>query len=162
MMALRAETCNKIPPINSFYTGYVNEILIIVVLWWIIKESQSVRFGAKPLEADDQRFFFFLQLNPCSRSPYATSSLTRGGVCPLCILWCIYPLLSGNSASSDFSGQRLGQHVPRETNMHATIEFLLETGCFLCGPCPDVILRTTGAMSWIVSSTSQQATAWAV
>jgi hypothetical protein len=36
---------------------------------------QSVRLGTKPLETHDQRFFF--QLNPCGRSPYVTSSLTR-------------------------------------------------------------------------------------
>jgi hypothetical protein len=38
MMALWAVTYSKIPLINSFYTGYVNEILMIVVLWWITKK----------------------------------------------------------------------------------------------------------------------------
>jgi hypothetical protein len=41
MMALWAETCSKIQPLNSFYTGNVNEILIIVVLWRTIKESKK-------------------------------------------------------------------------------------------------------------------------
>jgi hypothetical protein len=42
---------------------------------------QTVRLGAKPLEANDQRLFF--QLNPCGHSPYVTSSVTRGYVCLL-------------------------------------------------------------------------------
>jgi hypothetical protein len=41
---------------------------------------QSVRLGAHPFEDHDQRFLS-LQVNPCSRSPYITSSLTRGWVC---------------------------------------------------------------------------------
>jgi hypothetical protein len=39
MMALWAETCSKTPLINSFYTGYVNVILRIIVLWWILNEN---------------------------------------------------------------------------------------------------------------------------
>jgi hypothetical protein len=38
---------------------------------------QSVRLGAKLVEANEQ-IFFFLQLNPCGHSPYVSSSLTRG------------------------------------------------------------------------------------
>jgi hypothetical protein len=34
------------------------------------------RFGPKPLQAEDQNSF--IQLNPCGRSPYVTTSLTRG------------------------------------------------------------------------------------
>jgi hypothetical protein len=34
------------------------------------------------------------------------------------------------------SKQRLGKHVPAETDTNATIEEL----CFLCGPCGDVII----------------------
>jgi hypothetical protein len=43
---------------------------------------QSVRLGAKLLEAHHQRFFF--QLDPCGYSPCVTSSLTRGWVS---LLW---------------------------------------------------------------------------
>jgi hypothetical protein len=45
---------------------------------------QSVCLGASPLEAHDQRFFFF-QLNSCANSPYVTSSLTRRWGCLLLI-----------------------------------------------------------------------------
>jgi hypothetical protein len=40
-------------------------------------------------------------------------------------------------------------------------QLLLETGCFLCGPCRDAIPKTVGALSSVVSSISQRATAWA-
>jgi hypothetical protein len=56
------------------------------------------------------------------------------------------------------SGQRLGKHVPAATNTHATIDLLLETGCILRDPCRDVITRTVGTMSPVVSIISQQAT----
>jgi hypothetical protein len=39
---------------------------------------QSVLLRDKPLDINDQSFFF--QLNPCGRSPYVTSSLMRGFV----------------------------------------------------------------------------------
>jgi hypothetical protein len=42
---------------------------------------QSLCLSAKPLEAHDQSF---CQLNPCTHSPYVTSSLMRGWVC---LLW---------------------------------------------------------------------------
>jgi hypothetical protein len=48
------------------------------------------------------------------------------------------------------SGQRLRKHVPAVTDMNATIELLLETGSFLCGPCRDVTISTVGAMSSVV------------
>jgi hypothetical protein len=48
---------------------------------------------------------------------------------------------SGDSVNKTVSGQRLGKHVPATINTHVTIELLLETGCFLCGPCRDVITR---------------------
>jgi hypothetical protein len=37
------------------------------------------------------------------------------------------------------SVQRLRKHVPTAANTHATVKLLLETGCFLCGPCRIVI-----------------------
>jgi hypothetical protein len=37
-----------------------------------------------------------------------------------------------------------GKHVPATVNTHTTIQL---TGCFLCGPCQDVITRTVGAVS---------------
>jgi hypothetical protein len=40
------------------------------------------------------------------------------------------------------SEQRLDEHVPAETNTHAAIDLLLETGCFVCGPCLYVMSRT--------------------
>jgi hypothetical protein len=43
---------------------------------------QLVRLGAKPIEAHGQTFF--LKLNPCSHSPYATFSPPRGWGC---LLW---------------------------------------------------------------------------
>jgi hypothetical protein len=39
------------------------------------------------------------------------------------------------------SAQRLVKHVPATTDMQATIELLLETGCFLRGPYRDVISK---------------------
>jgi hypothetical protein len=42
---------------------------------------QSVCLGVKLLETNDQSFFS--QLNPCFKSPYVTSSLTRRWVCLL-------------------------------------------------------------------------------
>jgi hypothetical protein len=45
-------------------------------------------------------------------------------------MWRIDPFLSGDSVTATFSGQRLGKHVLAATNTHATIELLLETGCF--------------------------------
>jgi hypothetical protein len=59
------------------------------------------------------------------------------------------------------SGQRLCKHVPYATDTNATIELLLETAYFLCGPCNDVITRTVGAVSLVVSSISQRTTVWA-
>jgi hypothetical protein len=44
---------------------------------------KSVRLGGKLLETHDHEFF---QLNTCGRSPYITSSLTRGWVYPLQLL----------------------------------------------------------------------------
>jgi hypothetical protein len=49
-----------------------------------------------------------------------------------------------------FLGNGFDKHIPAATNTHATIELLLEKGCFLCGPCRDVITRTVGAMSSFV------------
>jgi hypothetical protein len=45
---------------------------------------QSVRLGDKPVETQDQYFFF--QQNTCGCSPYVTSSLTRGRVYRLRLL----------------------------------------------------------------------------
>jgi hypothetical protein len=39
------------------------------------------------------------------------------------------------------SEQRLDEHIHAERNMHAAIDLLLETGCFICGPCLYVISR---------------------
>jgi hypothetical protein len=49
------------------------------VTLWLVVYCQSACLGAKPLEAHNQRF---LQLNPCSHSPYVTPSLMTGWVCP--------------------------------------------------------------------------------
>jgi hypothetical protein len=43
------------------------------------------------------------------------------------------------------SEQLLGEHIPAETNTHATTDLLLEMGCFLCGPLRAVIKKRTGA-----------------
>jgi hypothetical protein len=65
--------------------GYItNWMLTVTVTLWLAVQCQSVHLGAKPLEDQDQRFFFFLQLNPCGLSPYITSSLMRRWVC---LLW---------------------------------------------------------------------------
>jgi hypothetical protein len=40
------------------------------------------------------------------------------------------------------SEQRLGKHVPEETNLHATIE----EQCFRCGQCKVVIKKRTAAI----------------
>jgi hypothetical protein len=45
------------------------------------------------------------------------------------------------------SEQRLGKQVSVETNIHATIDLFLETGCFLCGPFNVVIKNGIGATS---------------
>jgi hypothetical protein len=55
------------------------------------------------------------------------------------------------------SGQWLGKHSPATTDTNATTELLLETACFLCGPCEDVI-TTVRAVSSVVSSISQRVT----
>jgi hypothetical protein len=57
-------------------------------------------------------------------------------------LLCNYPLTGGYTGA--VSRQRLGKHVPAETNTHATIEELLETKVFV-GPCRDVMTETIGA-----------------
>jgi hypothetical protein len=59
---------------------------------------QSVRLGAESLETYGHNFFF--QLNPCSISPYVTSSLMRGCVCRLQFL------LAFDSAVILWSGSR--------------------------------------------------------
>jgi hypothetical protein len=48
---------------------------------------QPLRFDSKPFEAHDQgSIFIFFAIEPFSRSPYESSSLTRGGwVCHLCV-----------------------------------------------------------------------------
>jgi hypothetical protein len=50
------------------------------------------------------------------------------------ILWRVEPLLCNDDEMSKYtravSRYRLGKHVPTATNTHATIEKLLETGCF--------------------------------
>jgi hypothetical protein len=46
------------------------------------------------------------------------------------VLWRIDPLLSHDSVTTTVSGQWLGKHVTAATNTRATIELLLETGCF--------------------------------
>jgi hypothetical protein len=43
------------------------------------------------------------------------------------------------------SEQRLGKHVPAETNTHATTDLLLEIRCSLCGPLRGLIKKRTGA-----------------
>jgi hypothetical protein len=63
--------------------GHMTKIKVKVTLRLAVYR-QSVRLGAKLLEAHDQRFIItFLQLKPCGRSPYVTSSLTGGWVCLL-------------------------------------------------------------------------------
>jgi hypothetical protein len=60
-------------------TTYSSNCRLKTILSRKSKSSQSVRLGVKPLEAHDQRyFFFFFQLNPCGHSPYVTPSLTDG------------------------------------------------------------------------------------
>jgi hypothetical protein len=44
----------------------------------------------------------------------------------------------------------LGKHTPAEMNMHATIDFLLEMGCFLCGLHQRVVKKRIGATSQAV------------
>jgi hypothetical protein len=39
-------------------------------------------------------------------------------------------LLTDDSVTATFSGQRFGKHVPAATNTHTTIELLLETRGF--------------------------------
>jgi hypothetical protein len=51
------------------------------------------------------------------------------------------------------SGQRLGKHVPAAMDTKATLE-----RCFLCSAYRDVITKTVGAVSSVVSSISQRAT----
>jgi hypothetical protein len=50
------------------------------------------------------------------------------------ILWRVEPLIWNDREISKYTGaisrQRLGKHVPAATNAHATIQVLLETGCF--------------------------------
>jgi hypothetical protein len=46
---------------------------------------QSAPLGTKSLEAYDLRYF--LQLNPCGHSYYVTSSLRKGWICLLWIVW---------------------------------------------------------------------------
>jgi hypothetical protein len=41
-----------------------------------------------------------------------------------------------------FLSKSSGKHVPAETYTHVTIDLLLETGCFLCGPWRDIMSRT--------------------
>jgi hypothetical protein len=55
------------------------EVKVIVTLRLTVYR-QPVPLGAKPLELTTN---FFFQLNPCGRSPYVTSSLTRKWVCLL-------------------------------------------------------------------------------
>jgi hypothetical protein len=57
------------------------------------------------------------------------NSLKEGAV------WRIEPLLRDDSVKATVSGQLLGKEVPTAKNTHATVELLLETWCFMCGPC---------------------------
>jgi hypothetical protein len=62
---------------DMFENGVLFEARISVrVTLRLVVYRQSVRLGAKPLEAHDQRYIFW-QLNPCGRSPYVTSSSLR-------------------------------------------------------------------------------------
>jgi hypothetical protein len=63
--------------------------------------------------------------------------------CSACSVYSCY----GNGCeigryTTTVSEQRLGKHVPVTTNTHATVDLQLETVCFLCGPCRDVMSRT--------------------
>jgi hypothetical protein len=69
------------PPITCRATVDAFELVPIIkvkVTLRLVVYRQSVWFGAKPLEAHDQRFF--LHLSPCGHSPYLTSSLMTGWV----------------------------------------------------------------------------------
>jgi hypothetical protein len=55
---------------------------LVTVILRLAVYRPLVLLGAKSLEAQGEIFFF--QLNPCSPSPYVTSSLTRRQVC---LLW---------------------------------------------------------------------------
>jgi hypothetical protein len=51
---------------------------------------------------------------------------TNKGAVSKNIMWCIDPLLRGDSVKKrTVSGQRLGKHVPAVTNTQATTELLL-------------------------------------
>jgi hypothetical protein len=73
-------------------TGSESELIRVTLRLAIYR--QSVRLGAEPLETHDQNFLS--QLNTCGRSPYITSSLTKGWVCHLQVLLAL--------ASAFFSG----------------------------------------------------------
>jgi hypothetical protein len=59
---------------------YVNVKVKVRVTLWLVVYRQSVPLGIKPLETQDQRFFF--QLSPCSNSPYVLSDEKM-----VCFLW---------------------------------------------------------------------------
>jgi hypothetical protein len=54
------------------------------VTLWLVVYCQSVCLGDKPLKTHNWQFFF--QLNTCFNSPYVTSSLMRGWICPFQLL----------------------------------------------------------------------------
>jgi hypothetical protein len=54
------------------------------------------------------------------------------------------PLLANGSETTFVSTQRLGKHIAVATDMHATIEVLLETVFSTRSACGEVIRKTTG------------------
>jgi hypothetical protein len=64
-------------------------------------------------------------------------SFRRGKAAGRVLLWRLEQLLRNDRATHGYSRavsrQRFGRHVPAETNTHATLEVLLETGCFYGG-----------------------------
>jgi hypothetical protein len=70
--------------ITSLDRKFCEELVRVRATLRLAVYRQSVRLSAKPLEVHDQIYIFLLQLNPCCRNPYGTSTLTRGLVC---LLW---------------------------------------------------------------------------
>jgi hypothetical protein len=80
---------------------------------------QSVRLGAKPLEDHDQ--YFSPQLNTCSRSPYVTSSLTRGWVYRLQLLLAFASAIILGSESRGTHDHILLSHIRDSPNLRGQV-----------------------------------------
>jgi hypothetical protein len=84
---------------------------------------QSVRLGAKPLEAQDQQFFF--QLNTCGHSPYATASLMRGWICRLQLLMALARAVILSSESRGTNGHSLLSQIRDSPNLDGQVPVFL-------------------------------------